>query len=107
MTQPTAARPLPPAPGFLTSSLRIFDLSVGEMLWSRRTIFMVLVVGAPIFIALLLRVLVGLGAPVFNDMNSYWSAETPAAGVIVPKTGTTIRVVNTSAHNTFMQVKVN
>src|SRR4051812_49101206 len=70
MTQPTAARPLPPAPGFLTSSLRVFDLSVGEMLWSRRTIFMVLVVGAPIFIALLLRVLVGLGAPVFNDMNT-------------------------------------
>jgi len=70
MTQPTAARPLPPAPGFLTSSLRVFDLSVGEMLWSRRTIFMALVVGAPIFIALLLRVLVGLGAPIFNDMNT-------------------------------------
>ena len=70
MTQPTAARPLPPAPGFLTSSLRVFDLSVGEMLWSRRTIFMGLVVGAPIFIALLLRVLVALGAPVFNDMNT-------------------------------------
>ena len=54
MTQPTSARPLPPAPGFLTSSLRIFDLSIGEMLWSRRTIFMVLVVGGPVFIALLL-----------------------------------------------------
>ena len=37
-------------------ALRVFDLSVGEMLWSRRTIFMGLVVGAPVFIALLLRV---------------------------------------------------
>ena len=41
----TAARAIPPAPGFLASSLRIFDLSIGEMLWSRRTIFMVLLVG--------------------------------------------------------------
>jgi ABC-2 type transport system permease protein len=60
-------RPLPPAPGLLASSFRIFDLSVGEMLWSRRTIFMALVVGAPVLIALLLRVLVGLGAPIFED----------------------------------------
>ena len=35
----------PTAPGFLTSALRVFDLSLGEMLWSRRTIFMALVVG--------------------------------------------------------------
>ena len=49
------ARPIPAAPGFLTSGLRVFDLSVGEMLWSRRTIFMVLVVGAPVLIALFLR----------------------------------------------------
>src|SRR4029450_10216157 len=67
MTQPTSSRPLPPAPGFLASSARVFDLSIGEMLWSRRTIFMALVVGAPVFIALLLRVLVGLGAPLLED----------------------------------------
>ena len=35
-------RPIPTAPGFLTSALRIFDLSLGEMLWSRRSIFMAL-----------------------------------------------------------------
>ncbi len=60
---PSLARPIPPAPGFLTSSLRVFDLSLGEMLWSRRTIFMLLVVGAPVLIALFVRVLVALGAP--------------------------------------------
>ncbi len=54
-------RILPPAPGFVASSLRVFDLSVGEMLWSRRTVFMALVVGAPVLIALVLRLLVGLG----------------------------------------------
>ena len=44
------------APSFLTSSLRVFDLSVGEMLWSRRTVFMALIVGLPILLAVLVRV---------------------------------------------------
>jgi ABC-2 type transport system permease protein len=63
----THARPVSTPPGFLASSLRVFDLSLGEMLWSRRTIFMALVVGAPVFIALVLRLLVGLGAPFFDE----------------------------------------
>lgn len=50
-------------PGFLYAALRIFDLSLGEMLWSRRTVFMALVVGAPVIIALVIRFLAGLGAP--------------------------------------------
>jgi ABC-2 type transport system permease protein len=68
MSEPRAA--LPPAPGYLQSSLRIFDLSVSEMLWSRRTVFMALVVGAPVVIALFLRVLVGLGAPIFQSQET-------------------------------------
>jgi ABC-2 type transport system permease protein len=62
----TSGRALPPSPPFLSSSLRIFDLSVGEMLWSKRTIFMALVVGVPVFIAVMLRAVVALGAPVFE-----------------------------------------
>jgi ABC-type transport system involved in multi-copper enzyme maturation permease subunit len=65
MTQ--SERPLPPAPGYVTSALRIFDLSLSEMLWSRRTIFMALIVGAPVVIALILRLLVSLGAPLFES----------------------------------------
>jgi ABC-2 type transport system permease protein len=60
----TAPRPIPNAPGYLTSALRIFELSVSEMLWSRRTIFMALVVGAPVLISFILRGLDALGAPV-------------------------------------------
>ena len=67
---PAPPRALPPAPGFLTSSLRVFDLSLGEMLWSRRTIFMLLVVGAPVLIAAFLRLLVSLGAPVFENSET-------------------------------------
>jgi ABC-type transport system involved in multi-copper enzyme maturation permease subunit len=61
--------PIPPAPGLLGSALRVFDLSLGEMLWSRRTIFMVLVVGAPVLIATVLRLVVALGAPVFEQTH--------------------------------------
>jgi ABC-2 type transport system permease protein len=62
-----SSRPIPAAPGFLTAGLRIFDLSLGEMLWSRRTIFMLLVVGAPVAIAAFLRVLIALGAPILEN----------------------------------------
>jgi ABC-type transport system involved in multi-copper enzyme maturation permease subunit len=60
MAEPSAPRPLPPATGFLSSSLRVFDLSLGEMLWSRRTIFMALVVGAPVLIALIVRAMAAI-----------------------------------------------
>ena len=51
--------------------------------------------------------------PTFNDNNSYWVMPDPAIGnlgwasVQVPHTGTTIRVVSTSAQDNFMQVQVN
>jgi ABC-type transport system involved in multi-copper enzyme maturation permease subunit len=46
---------------FLTGALRVFDLSLAEMLWSRRTIFMALVVGGPVIIAIVVRVVQGFG----------------------------------------------
>jgi ABC-type transport system involved in multi-copper enzyme maturation permease subunit len=67
MTTQSATRPIPAAPGVLASALRIFDLSLGEMLWSRRTIFMALVVGAPVVIAVILRAVVFLGAPLMEE----------------------------------------
>jgi immune inhibitor A len=47
------------------------------------------------------------GNPVFDDSNPYWFVSTAASGVIVPITGTKIRVVNTSAQGTMMQIHVN
>ena len=49
------------SPGFLYAALRVFDLSIGEMLWSRRTIFMMLVVGVPVLVACGVRGFVELG----------------------------------------------
>jgi ABC-2 type transport system permease protein len=40
---------------FFAASRRVFDLSLGEMLWSRRTIFMALVVGGPVLLALIVK----------------------------------------------------
>ncbi len=51
---PTSA---PRAPGYFSAGLRVFDLSVGEMLWSRRTIFMALVIGVPVVIAPVVRLM--------------------------------------------------
>jgi ABC-2 type transport system permease protein len=39
----------------------VFDLSIGEMLWSRRTIFMALVVGSPVVLALVARLVQAIG----------------------------------------------
>lgn len=38
------------------AAARIFDLSLDQMLWSRRTVFMALVVGGPLLIALIVRI---------------------------------------------------
>jgi ABC-type Na+ efflux pump permease subunit len=56
-------------PSILASAWRIFDLSLAEMLWSRRSAFLGLVVGGPVLLALGIRGLVvwaSLGLPVVN-----------------------------------------
>jgi ABC-type transport system involved in multi-copper enzyme maturation permease subunit len=46
---------------FLSGALRVFEMSLGEMLWSRRTIFMALVVGAPVVLAVVARIVQSSG----------------------------------------------
>ncbi len=46
----------------MTAAIRVFELSLGEMLWSRRTIFMGLVVGLPVVLALVIRLFELVGA---------------------------------------------
>jgi ABC-type transport system involved in multi-copper enzyme maturation permease subunit len=58
-----ADRPPPLPPSLATASLRVFDLSLGEMLWSRRTVFLAIVVGGPVLIAVILRVVDALNVP--------------------------------------------
>ncbi len=48
----------PPArqPTLAASALRVFDLSLGQMLWSRRSVFLALLVGGPVLLAAGIRV---------------------------------------------------
>ena len=43
-------------PPLASSALRIFDLSLGEMLWSRRSVFLGVLLGGPVVMALGLRI---------------------------------------------------
>jgi ABC-2 type transport system permease protein len=47
--------------GYLRSAARVFDLSIGDMLWSRRTVFMALVVAGPVVLAIVARVVQASG----------------------------------------------
>jgi ABC-type transport system involved in multi-copper enzyme maturation permease subunit len=53
----------PPAQStsFFAGAWRVFSMSIGDMLWSRRTIFMVLVVGSPVIVALVARIVQSMG----------------------------------------------
>jgi ABC-2 type transport system permease protein len=42
---------------YWAAARRVMDLSLGEMLWSRRTIFMALVVGGPVILAVIVKVM--------------------------------------------------
>ena len=57
------------SPSVIVSAWRIFDLSLAEMIWSRRSVFLALVVGGPIVLAFAIRALVewaSLGLPIVN-----------------------------------------
>lgn len=57
-TSPAVSRgSMAAAPTFARSALRIFDLSLGEMLWSRRSVFLALLVGGPVALAVITRII--------------------------------------------------
>jgi len=61
---------------------RVFELSFGEMLWSRRTIFMALVVGGPVLLAIIFRVVEAFGAPALR-VNGARLAGSSVFGVMI------------------------
>ncbi len=56
--------------GFFYAAMRVFELSLSEMLWSRRTVFMVLVTGLPVILALVVRAADVLGASTWRVNNT-------------------------------------
>ena len=67
---------------FVNASRRVFDLSLGEMLWSRRTIFMALIVGGPVLLALIVKVIESFGMAALR-VNNQRMAGFSIFGVII------------------------
>ena len=63
-------RPTSETPGLLYAALRVFDLSISDMLWSRRTVFMGLVVGMPVLVAVMLRLVLQLNTQPITIHNA-------------------------------------
>jgi len=51
-------------PSVAAASARVFDLSLGEMLWSRRSVFLALVAGGPVLLAFVVRLATASFGPV-------------------------------------------
>jgi len=51
----TVPQPPRPQPTMFASAVRIFDLSLGQMLWSRRSVFLGVLLGGPVLLAVALR----------------------------------------------------
>jgi ABC-type transport system involved in multi-copper enzyme maturation permease subunit len=51
---------------FMRGAWRVFELSLGEMLWSRRTVFLALIVGSPVLIAAVIRIVDSIGIVPFK-----------------------------------------
>jgi ABC-2 type transport system permease protein len=61
------SQPAPRAtPGVFASAVRIFDLSLGQMLWSRRSVLLGILLGVPVVIAVALRIVETLHASGFR-----------------------------------------
>jgi ABC-2 type transport system permease protein len=65
------------------SALRIFDLSLGQMLWSRRSVFLGILLGGPVVLAALIAILTrtSLGAFRINGAAVYIRFILPILGV--------------------------
>jgi ABC-type transport system involved in multi-copper enzyme maturation permease subunit len=50
-------RPRPAALSMLASSARVFELSLGQMIWSRRSAFLALLLGGPVVLAAAIRII--------------------------------------------------
>ena len=67
MTEPATPRSV--APTLLQSAMRVFDLSLGQMLWSRRSVFLGVLLGGPVLLAVVLRIVTTVSASGLMDQR--------------------------------------
>ena len=71
------------APSMFASAARIFELSLGQMLWSRRSVFLGILLGGPVLLAAIVRVVVEMYARGFPRINGASVAGPAAFGLII------------------------
>jgi len=69
-------------PSFWSSSVRVFDLSLGQMLWSRRSVFLGVLTGGPVVLAIALRVISELYTHGFRINGAMTSGEAIFGAII-------------------------
>jgi ABC-type Na+ efflux pump permease subunit len=69
-------------PSLFTSAARVFDLSLGQMLWSRRSVFLGVLLGGPVVLAVALRIVSVLYASGFR-VNGAEAAGESVFGVMI------------------------
>ncbi|HKT79578.1 MAG TPA: ABC transporter permease [Vicinamibacterales bacterium] len=70
-------------PSLVDATLRIFDMSLGQMLWSRRSAFLALLTGGPILLACAIRVLLAVTPARLPMINGQRMSGTAVFGLIV------------------------
>jgi ABC-type transport system involved in multi-copper enzyme maturation permease subunit len=70
------------APSFVNAVFRVFDVAVGQLLWSRRTLFMMLAAIAPIVIALIFRLTDAVGVSALRVNGQQVSGPVMFGGMI-------------------------
>jgi hypothetical protein len=68
-------REAPPRPSMAVSALRVFDLSLGQMLWSRRSVLLALLLGGPVVLAGVVKVVDALRNAGFEINGARLSGE--------------------------------
>jgi ABC-2 type transport system permease protein len=69
-------------PSVLSSAMRVFDLSLGQMLWSRRSVFLGILLGGPVFLAAAVRLIVEMSARGFR-INGATASGSAVFGLIM------------------------
>jgi ABC-type transport system involved in multi-copper enzyme maturation permease subunit len=69
-------------PGLFSSAVRVFDLSLGQMLWSRRSVFLGVLLGGPVLLAVALRMVSMLDSSGFH-INGEQAAGASIFGMMI------------------------
>ena len=73
----------PQSPSLVNSSLRVFDLSLSQMLWSRRSVFLALLTLGPVVLALAIRAAVSLTSADLPVVNGTRMTGTAIFGLMI------------------------